>query len=532
MQKNKQLIDNGDAIVGIELGSTRIKAVLITESGETLATGYADWENRFIDSIWTYHLDEVWDNLQAAYASLQANVTQKYGTHITQLKAMGISAMMHGYLPFDKAGNQLSPFKTWRNNITLPASQILTRLFDYPVPQRWSVAHLYQCILDKEPHIADIDYLTTLSGYVHWQLTGEKVLGIGDASGMFPIDTNTLSYDKTLLSKFGQVITDYQVEWKLENLLPTVLVAGQNAGKLTEKGARLLDPKGLLKAGVPLCPPEGDAGTGMIATNSIKENTGNISAGTSAFTMVVLDKPLSRSYAELDLVTTPAGKLVAMAHANNCSTDINNWINLFNETLQTFGVNIDTDELYNKLFLKALQGDPDCGGLLSYGFYSGEHNVKLTKGCPLFLHPTNAKFSLANFIRVHLYSAFGAMKIGMDILQQQENINITHILGHGGIFKTEQVAQSILAAALNTPVATMDTASDGGAWGIALLANYLSKKDQYRLETYLDQEIFNQTKITLTQPDPAVAKGYQQFMENYKKGIDVVQAALKADISA
>lgn len=529
MNEMKQLIDSGDVVIGIELGSTRIKAVLIAENGETLATGYADWENHFINSIWTYHQDEIWDNLRSAYADLQDDVVKKYGTHIVKLKAMGISAMMHGYLPFDKEGQLLTPFRTWRNNITSQASETLTNLFDYPIPQRWSIAHLYQSILNQESHIHQIDYLTTLSGYVHWQLTGEKVLGIGDASGMFPIDASTFSYDKALLSTFDNVLTENNVDWQLENILPTVLVAGQSAGKLTEEGAKLLDPKGYLKAGVPLCPPEGDAGTGMVATNSIKENTGNISAGTSAFSMIVLDKPLSRRYAELDLVTTPAGKLVAMAHANNCSSDINAWIELFNEALQSFGVNVTPDELYQTLFLKALQGDADCGGLISYGFYSGEHNVGLAEGCPLFLHPTNAKFNIPNFIRVHLYSAFAAMKLGMDILQQQENINITHILGHGGLFKTENVAQKILASALNIPVATMDMSSDGGAWGIALLANYMDKRNEYCFEDYLDKEIFNQVNITLTQPDLEMVKGYQQFMINYQKGIDVVKTAVEAD---
>ncbi|MFD1806711.1 xylulokinase [Pasteurella oralis] len=531
MQNEKQLIDNGQVVIGIELGSTRVKAVLIDEYGMILATGGADWENRLVDSIWTYHQTEIWQKLQDAYQDLQKTVKEKYRTSVRTAKAIGISGMMHGYLPFDKAGNQLVPFRTWRNNITLPASETLTKLFNYPIPQRWSIAHLYQAMLNKEEHLNQINYLTTLSGYIHWQLTGEKVLGIGDASGMFPIDTNTFSYDRTMLSLFDQNVVEFALPWKLEHILPKVLVAGQNAGRLTKEGALLLDPTGNLQAGIPLCPPEGDAGTGMIATNCIKEKTGNISAGTSAFAMLVLEKALSRAYSELDIVTTPAGKLVAMAHANNCTSDINAWVNLLGETLQAFGIKICTEELYQTLFFEALKGDPDCGGLLSYGFHSGEYNVGLSEGCPIFIHPTNAKFTLANFMRVHLYTAFGAMKLGMDILREKEKVNIDHILGHGGIFKTENVAQKILASALNIPLATMNTASNGGAWGIALLANFLHKGKQYTLEDYLEQDIFSQTKMTLVEPDAVIAEGYQTFIRHYQKGIPIVQTALDTGIT-
>ncbi|MEN2837968.1 Xylulose kinase [Mannheimia haemolytica] len=441
MQNEKQLIEQGNTVIGIELGSTRIKAVLISSDGTILATGGADWENRLIDGIWTYHQNEIWEKLQAAYMDLSKTVKEKYHTTIRTAKALGISAMMHGYLPFDKHGNPLVAFRTWRNNITLTSSEKLTALFQYPIPQRWSIAHLHQALLNQEPHLPEIDYLTTLSGYVHWQLTDHKVLGIGDASGMFPIDTELKSYNPTMLAQFDRAIADYRMPWKLEAILPQVRVAGEQAGKLTEKGAKLLDPTDNLQAGIPLCPPEGDAGTGMIATNCIKEKTGNISAGTSAFAMIVLEKALSKAYSELDIVTTPAGKLVAMAHANNCTSDINAWVNLFGECLSVFGVNICTEELYEMLFLHALQGDADCGGLLSYGFHSGEHNVGLSEGCPVFLHPTNAHFNLANFMRTHLYTAFGAMKLGMDILINQEKVEISRILGHGGIFKTEGVAQ-------------------------------------------------------------------------------------------
>ncbi|KMK50563.1 ATPase [[Actinobacillus] muris] len=532
MQNEKIEIDSGNIIIGIELGSTRIKAVLINPQGIILATGGADWENHFIDGIWTYHQSEIWQTLQLAFGDLQQTVKEKYRTVIKTAQAIGISAMMHGYLAFDKTGNQLVPFRTWRNNMTLQAAETLTERFGYPIPQRWSIAHLYQAILNQEPHLHQLDFLTTLSGYVHWQLTGEKCLGIGDASGMFPIDTGLLDYNRTMLAQFNRLIAQEHYPWTLEQLLPNVKIAGQKAGQLTACGAKKLDPTGNLQAGIPFCAPEGDAGTGMIATNCIKEKTGNISAGTSAFAMIVLEKALSKTYAELDIVTTPAGKLVAMAHAQNCTSDINAWVNLLGECLQLFGVKVYTEELYETLFRHALEGDADCGNLLSYGFYSGEHNVGLTKGCPLFLHPTNAQFHLANFMRTHLYTAFGAMKLGMDILIEQENVAIDRILGHGGIFKTENVAQKILASALNIPLATMDTASNGGAWGIALLANFLAKSDSMSLEDYLDAYIFNQTKLNLIYPEKTIVEGYQRFIERYKQGIDIVKSAITTNLVA
>ncbi|HBO38653.1 MAG TPA: ATPase, partial [Pasteurellaceae bacterium] len=413
------------------------------------------------------------------------------------------------------------------NNMTSKSSQKLTALFQYNIPQRWSISHLYQAILNQETHLDQIDYLTTLAGYVHWKLSGEKVLGVGEASGMFPIDIQTQSYHRRMLSQFDALVNEKNYPWKIEQILPKVLVAGQSAGCLSVEGAALLDPDGNLQADIPMCPPEGDAGTGMVATNSIKEKTGNISAGTSAFTMIVLEKELSQVYEQLDMVTTPTGKLVAMAHANNCTTDINAWVKLFGESLKAFGTEVSTEKLYETLFMKALEGDADCGGLLSYGFYSGEHGVGLSEGCPLFIHPTNADFNLANFIRVHLYSAFGAMKLGMDILMQQEKINIDSILGHGGIFKTKNVAQKILASALNTPIATMETAGEGGAWGIALLANFLEKYPSGQsLEQYLDDCIFRNVDISMVEPDENISDGYATFMRNYKKGIAVVQAAI------
>lgn len=530
MQYEKQCIDNGQIVIGIELGSTRVKAVIIDVHGVILASGDADWASHFIDGNWTYHQTEIWRTLQQAYRNLQINVKEKYATLIKHAKAIGVSAMMHGYLPFDKHGNQLVSFRTWRNNTTAVAAQRLTERFNYPIPQRWSIAHLYQSILNQESHIQHIDYLTTLSGYIHWQLTGEKVLGIGDASGMFPIDTSTLNYDAEMIAIFDQQIAEKHLPWQLDNILPKVLVAGQNAGRLTPQGALLLDPTGNLVSDIPFCPPEGDAGTGMIATNCIKAKTGNISAGTSVFAMVVLEKALSRVYSDIDLVTTPAGKLVAMAHANNCTSDINAWVNLIGEALQVFGVKTDTQTLYQKLFLAAVQGDEDCGGLLSYGFYSGEHSLGLSEGCPVFLHPANAHFNLANFMRVHLYSAFGAMKLGMDILREKEHVNIEHMLAHGGMFKTEHVAPQILASALNIPLATMNTASNGGAWGIALLANFLHKSQHKSLEAYLEQEIFNQADLTLVEPEPSVVEGYRVFMQRYQKGLPIVKTALDTGV--
>ncbi|MDD0824210.1 FGGY-family carbohydrate kinase [Mannheimia sp. AT1] len=529
MSDTQKAIIEGNTSLGIEFGSTRIKAVLIDSKGNILAVGGFNWENHFSEGVWTYPLTEVWQGVQAAFKDLTENVQQQYGQSLQKIAHIGVSAMMHGYLAFNKQNELLVPFRTWRNNFTAQASHELTQLFNYNIPQRWSIAHLYQAILNQEEHLPEVDFITTLAGYVHWQLTGEKVLGVGDASGMFPIDLASQTYNASMLSQFDEFIENKGFEWSIEQILPKVLVAGENAGTLTEQGALLLDPTGNLQAGALLCPPEGDAGTGMVATNSISEKTGNISAGTSAFAMIVLQKELSKVYEELDMVTTPTGKLVAMAHSNNCSSDINAWVGLFKEMLSTLNLPCDTDTLYQTLFLKALEGDADCGNLLSYGFYSGEHIVGLSEGCPTFMHPANANFNLANFMRVHLYTAFAAMKIGMDILMQQEKVEITQILGHGGIFKTENVAQKFLASALNVPIATMQTASEGGAWGIALLANYLNEyKKGISLDDYLNHQIFNSTSVSVSEPDAEISAGYEAFMQRYKKGIKVVQEAVLA----
>lgn len=523
-QAAKDLIENGLACLGIELGSTRIKSVLIDAEGNILAKGSFEWENHFVDGIWTYPLDEVWAGIAQSYRAMSDDVRTQYGIEIKRLSALGVSAMMHGYLPFDAQDNQLAEFRTWRNNTTAVAADQLTELLRYNIPQRWSIAHLYQAILNGEEHVGEVAYITTLAGYVHWQLTGEKVLGIGDASGMFPIDSARRDYDSDMLETFERLIANRNFRWKPSDILPKVLVAGENAGTLTEKGAKLVDPSGNLQAGCVLCPPEGDAGTGMMATNSIKVKTGNVSAGTSAFAMVVLEKPLSQVYRDLDMVTTPAGDPVAMAHSQNCSSDLNAWFQLFAEVLRTFKAEFTTDQLYANLFDKALEADPDGGGLLSYCFYSGEHGVDLTTGCPLFLHPAKAEFSLANFVLVQLYTSFGAMKLGMDTLTRKEQVRIEKIFAHGGLFKSKDVAQRVLAAALNVPVALLETADEGGAWGIALLAAYM-RQTHLSLTDYLDQIVFSDSSDNVANPDPIWAEGYQNFIQRYCDGLPIERAA-------
>ena len=414
MEKNaaKSLMEEGKAALGIEFGSTRIKAVLIGEDNKPLASGSYDWENSYVDGIWTYSLDEVWKGLKGSYRDLAENVKQSYGVTLTRLKALGISGMMHGYMAFDEDDNLLVPFRTWRNNITGEASEKLSRLFQYHIPQRWSIAHLYQAILNGEEHVGRVRYITTLAGFVHWKLTGEKVMGIGEASGMFPIDIGKKEFNQKMLSQFDELVADKGFPWKISEILPKVLVAGEAAGVLTEEGAKLLDESGNLKAGIPLCPPEGDAGTGMAATNSVAVRTGNVSAGTSIFANIVLEHDLSKPYEEIDLVTTPAGDLVAMAHSNNCTSDLNDWVGLFREFAESFGMKVDTNELYGTLYRKALEGDRDCGGLLSYCYFSGEHMTHFEEGRPLFVRSAENKFNLANFMRTHLYTCLGAMKIG------------------------------------------------------------------------------------------------------------------------
>lgn len=526
MSNVREIIESGKAVLGIELGSTRIKAVLIDDKHAPIASGDHEWENQLENGFWTYALDDIWAGLKHAYANLAKNVKAKYDVTLTKVASIGFSAMMHGYMAFDKDENLLVPFRTWRNGNTGKAAEELIELFNYNIPLRWSIAHLYQAILDGEEHVKDVTYFTTLAGYIHWQLTGEKVLGIGDVSGMFPIDADTKDYNQEMIDKFDALVAPRNFPWKLRDLLPKVLVAGEHAGVLTEKGAALLDESGNLQAGIPVCPPEGDAGTGMAATNSVRQRTGNVSAGTSIFSMVVLEKDLSKVYPELDIVTTPDGSLVAMVHANNCTSDLNAWVNIFKEFAESFGMEVDMGKLYGTLYNKALEGDKDCGGLLAYGFLSGEFIAGVDEGRPLFVRSPKSKFNLANFMRANLCTALGALKVGNDILVKEEHVAIDEMYGHGGLFKTKGVGQSLLAAALDAPVIVMETAGEGGAWGIALLAAYMANKEEGEtLVDYLGNKVFGGQQGTKMDPDPADVAGFEVFADRYKEGIAIELAA-------
>ena len=512
--------------LGIEFGSTRIKAVLVDDKNQPIASGGHEWENRYENGVWTYSLDDIWTGIQDCYQDMARDVKAKYDIELESVGAFGVSAMMHGYMPFNKEGELLVPFRTWRNNITGEASEKLMELFNYNIPQRWSIAHLYQAILNGEEHVKDIDYITTLEAYVHWKLTGNRVLGIGDAAGMFPIDTTKADYNQEMVEKFDKLVEPYGFPWKLRDIMPEVMVAGQDAGTLTEEGARFLDPSGKLKAGIPMCPPEGDAGTGMVATNSVKQRTGNVSAGTSVFAMIVLEKALSKPYKEIDMVTTPAGDAVAMAHSNNCTSDLNAWVNLFKEFADSIGADVDMNQMYGTLYNKALEGDADCGGILSYGNYAGEPITNVEKGRPMVVRTPETKFNLANFMRSHLYTALGVIKVGMDILTKDEGVEIDTVLGHGGLFKTKGVGQKILADAINTPVVVMETAGEGGPWGMAILAEYMVKREEgEKLEDYLKNKVFGSDAGSRIDPDPEGVAGYEAFMETYKKGLDVERRA-------
>jgi sugar (pentulose or hexulose) kinase len=521
-----EVIQNGQAVLGIEMGSTRIKAVLIDTDNTPIASGGFGWENTLKDGVWTYSLDEVWAGMQSSFADLQKNVDAQYGVVLKQVKAIGISGMMHGYMVFDADGNQLTPFRTWRNNITGPASEELTKLFDYPIPQRWSIAHLYQSILNKEEHVSRIDQLTTLAGYVHWKLTGRKVMGIGEASGMFPIDIKEQDFNAALLDQFDTQVAGEGFCWKLKEILPQVLDAGAPAGELTPEGALMLDPAGNLEAGIALCPPEGDAGTGMVATNSVAVRTGNVSAGTSVFAMLVLEKELTRAHPEIDLVTTPDGKLVGMAHSNNCTSDCDAWINLFGQAAGALGAEVSTADLYNKLLGTALDGDPDCGGLLAYGYVSGEHMTGFSEGRPLFVRSSDSNFTLANFMRSHLFTALCALRTGLNILMDEEGVEVDEIRGHGGFFKTAAVGQRIMAAATGAPVSILETAGEGGAWGIALLASFMVNSKE-TLPEFLKQ-VFSESMGDAVQPDPSDVAGFNQFFERYHKGLAIERAAVES----
>ena len=514
------MIDLKNTALGIEFGSTRIKAVLIDENHLPIASGDYEWENQLVDSIWTYAMKDVHQGLQACFAALMKDVKDNYGIELRTVGAIGVSAMMHGYLPFDKDGNQLAEFRTWRNTITGEAAEKLTALFSFNIPQRWSIAHLYQAMLSEEPHVKDTAFLTTLAGYIHWKLTGRKVMGVGEASGMFPIDSVTKDYEADMLEKFrGLTGID------LREILPEVLVAGENGGVLTEAGARFLDPSGILQAGIPVAPCEGDAGTGMAATNSVRVHTGNVSAGTSDFAMIVTDKTLG-VHREIDMVTTPAGLPVAMVHCNNCTSDINAWVNLFAEYSELIGAPVNKGELYTKLFQKALEGDKDCGGLLSYNYFSGESVTGLDTGRPVFARKENCNFTLANFMRTHLLSALAALKIGLDILTDAEKVQIDKLYGHGGFFKTPEVGQRMLSAAVNAPVSVMETAGEGGPYGMALLAAYMIRREEGEtLEDYLDNKVFNNAKSVSLMADESDVEGFRAFLETYKNALPIERTA-------
>ena len=524
-----QDIESGATTLGIEYGSTRIKAVLDDADNNPIAIGTFDWENTFDGTYWTYAEEELISGIQAAYASLKADVAEKYGVTLTKVGAMGISAMMHGYLPLDAAGNLLVPFRTWRNTTTTRAASELSELFKFHIPERWSVSHIYQAVLDGEAHVPSIDFFTTLAGYAHWKLTGEKVLSVGDASGMFPIDSTTKDYDASMLAAFDELVASKGVSWKVEDLLPKVLVAGEVAGHLTAEGAALLDPAGDLEPGCPLCPPEGDAGTGMIATNSVAQRTGNVSAGTSVFSMVVLEHALKDSTSpEIDLVTTPVGDPVAMVHCNNCTSDINDWVDLLADYSRAMGQPVDKGDIYVKLFNEALTGDKDAGGLVSLPFISGETVMGVQTGYPLFVRRQNAKFTIANFMRMNIMAAFGALAAGNEALRAQD-VKIDKLYGHGGIFKTPRVAQSLLAAALDAPVTVMATAGEGGAWGQAVAASYmLNKADGETLADFLNDRVFAGMEGTTLAPDADDVAGYKAFLSSFKQANEAEKAAEKS----
>ena len=523
----KETIQQGKAILGIEFGSTRIKAVLIDGENKPIAQGSHEWENQLVDGLWTYSTEAIWYGLQDCYADLRKNVLAEYDIEIEELAAIGISAMMHGYMAFNKQQNILVPFRTWRNTNTAKAAAELSELFVYNIPLRWSISHIYQAILDNEEHVADIDFLTTLAGYIHWQLTGNKVLGIGDASGMLPIDPETHNYSAAMVEKFNKLIAPKGFNWTLLDILPEVLNAGENAGFLTAEGAKKLDISGHLKPGIPLCPPEGDAGTGMVATNAVKQRTGNVSAGTSSFSMIVLEKDLSKPYEMIDMVTTPDGSLVAMVHCNNCTSDLNAWVNLFKEYQQLLGIPVDMNEVFGKLYNNALTGDADCGGLIAYNYISGEPVTGLAEGRPMFVRSANDKFNLANFMRANLYASVGVLKIGNDILFNEEHVKVDRITGHGGLFKTKGVGQRVLAAAINSPISVMETAGEGGAWGIALLASYLvNNNNGSTLADWLESNVFAGNTGVEIAPTAEDVAGFNKWIENYKRGLAIEQAAV------
>lgn len=524
----KHIIESGRAILGIEFGSTRIKAVLIDPDNKPIAQGSHQWENQLTDGLWTYPVEAVWYGLQDSYVNLRDNVRELYDVEIEKLAAIGISAMMHGYMAFGSDDQILVPFRTWRNTNTAAAAAELSKLFVFNIPLRWSISHLYQAVLNNEPHVSEIKYLTTLVGYIHWQLTGRKVLGVGDASGMLPVDSSTKDYSAGMVDLFDDLVAPKHYPWKLNDILPKILVAGENAGTLTAEGAKRLDVSGHLKPGVPFCPPEGDAGTGMAATNAVMPRTGNVSAGTSSFSMIVLEHELSKPYEEIDMVTTPDGEPVALVHCNNCTSDLNAWVSLFREYQELMGIPVDMDEVYSKLYNNALKGDSDCGGLMSYNYVSGEPITGFESGCPLFVRSASDKFTLANFMRSHLYGSVAVLKIGNDILFEKEHVCVDRLTAHGGLFKTPGVGQRVLAAALNSPISVMETAGEGGAWGIALLAGYMvNNPEGLSLASYLSDVVFKGNAGMEIQPTSDDVEGFNRYIRNYLACLPVEDAAVK-----
>lgn len=515
-------IEAGKLVLGMELGSTRIKSILLaSDSGKLIATGEFDWENRLEDGIWTYHLDEVEQGVQASFHNLAEKVKSCYGCELNQLAAIGISGMMHGYLAFDKDENLLAPFRTWRNTCTQQAATILSEKFQFNIPQRWSIAHLYQLMLDKSPHLSKLDFLTTLAGYVHWKLTGNRVLGIGDASGMFPVDGTTGSYQPEMVEQFNSLVEGGGYNWKLQEVLPKIMKAGEVAGQLTERGAKWLDSTGKLQAGIPLCPPEGDADTGMVATNAVAEGRGNVSAGTSIFAMIVMQKALKKYYPEIDVVATPEGRPVAMVHCNNCTGDIDGWVHLLHEFSQKLGLELPISKIYDAFYEKTLEGARDCGGVMSYNFLSGEHLVKLDSGRPLLMRLPDSSFTFGNFARSLLYSSMATLKIGLDVLIKEEGVKLEQLVGHGGLFKSPAAPQKMMAA-MGFPLSVLETAGEGGAWGIAVLADYMvNGRMAASLGDFMEEKYFSTMTLSTVEPNAEDMAGFASYMESYKAGLAV-----------
>lgn len=523
-------MDLNRAIIGIELGSTRIKAVLIDENHTPIASGAYAWENRLENGVWVYPLEQAIEGIRACYRALRQDVLEKFGLSLTRVAAIGISGMMHGYLVFDREGNQIAPFRTWRNTITGPAAAELTERFRFNIPQRWSIAHLYQAILNDEAHVKDIALLTTLSSYIHQRLTGVSVVGVGEASGMFPYDAQTGDFDAARVAQFDELVADRGYPWKLRQILPRVLPAGAQAGVLTAEGAALLDETGTLQPGIPLCPPEGDAGTGMVATGAVLPRTGSVSAGTSSFALLVLEQPLRGYYPEIDVVATPSGLPVAMAHTNTCSSEIDAWIKLIADAAKAMGWPVDMNALYTTLFTKALEGTPDCDGIVSFNYFAGEPLTGTEVGRPMVARLPESKMTIANFMRAQLYGAIATLKLGVDMLVEKENVQTDRLLGHGGYFKTPGVGQQILADALQVPITTMETAGEGGPWGMALMAAYMIRKDKGEtMEDYLQNKVFANARSVTLPPDPAGVEGFRGYIRRYKLCLEAEKAAARMD---